>query len=474
MTEALRKLRARLEELLAVREVEEDIRLRMLCGALLLYSYLTFTSWYGRPGLSTLGTHTFNYVPHWAFENLRGLIFLDAFWTKTYFYVLFMSALLGLFLLFYRKGCFWPMVLLSFLFVNKLYYYLSDLRLMANFHHIHLLLTFIFLVSSSKLFFFRMGLLVCYQLSVLTKLTPSWLFGEYFNSVPDKLPLFPKASWAVTLAGQALILLEGVGPWLWFSRRKWLRQASFLLFFLFHAYSGVIVGHKYPSLMLPVLVPAFLRFHQPVQTGYRFLRRNLASWAFLGLAMVGGFWHLFIPGDVRLTAEGRYLGLFMFDANRAVQFKLDIVKGPKRIILQVERPWRTGAIMEDEGIERETRPRVTGAFYRNGKLEKTFDGATIFSDDYAIIFNPSLFTQAAYRTNGDPYLYYFYAKELCRTYGPDRLGIELYQQLDGHRERFKLLDLPDFCATNPVYRAFRHNEWILLPGSDSHPSYRWW
>lgn len=470
----IRRLAARLEDWLGTREVEEDLRLRMLLGALLLYSYLTFTYWYGRPGLSTLGTHTFNYVPVWVFENARWLIFLDAFWTKTWFYVLFMSALLGLFWLIYRKDCLVPMLLLAFLFANKLLYYLSDLRLMANFHHIHLLLTFSFLVSRQKLFFFRMTLLVAYLLSAMAKLTPSWLLGEYFNSVPDKLPLLPKADWIVTLLQQALIVVEAAGPALWFSRSRALRLGSFWTLVLFHAYSGVIVGHKYPSLMLPVLIPAFLRFDQPMHQGYRFQPRHAASWAFLALATFGGLLPLLIPGDVRLTAEGRYFGLFMFDANRAVRFRTEIEKDDKRIVFQIDRPWRNGALLEGGGAETDWRPRVYGEFHRGGKLIERFETETTFVDGQTILLNPKLFELAAYRTNGDPYLYYFWAKTLCRSYEPDRLKLELFQQLDGHAEKFKLLDIEDFCGLDPKYTPWRHNDWIRLPGSDSDPTYRWW
>ncbi|MBI4349141.1 MAG: hypothetical protein HY553_20050 [Elusimicrobia bacterium] len=468
------RLASRLSELLSAREVEQDVRLRMLLAALLFYMFSTFTSWYDRPGLCTAGTHTFNYVPVWLFEDARWLIFLSRFWAKTYFYGLFMSALLGLFWLFYRKDCLAPMLILAFLFVNKLFFYLSDLRLMANFHHIHLILTFAFLVSREKLFFFRLALLACYWLSGLTKLTPSWLWGEYFNSVPDKLPLLPRTPWVVTLLQQALIVVEFVAPALWFSKSRFARLASFGVLLLFHAYSGVIVGHKYPSLMLPVLIPAFLRFDGPIQEGYRFARRHVPSWAFLALLLLGGLLPFAIPGDVRLTAEGRYFGLFMFDANRAVSFRARIEKADKAVVFQIDRPWRDGAILDDGTLESGGRPRIGVEIYRGGRLEQRLDAETVVLDGQTILINPKLFELAAYRTNGDPYLYYFYGKQLCRSYRPDRLQLELWQQLDGHQERVKLMDIPDFCGLNPRYSAFRHNDWILLPGPDAPAFYRWW
>lgn len=471
---AVSRLAQRIEDLLGTREVEEDVRLRMVLAALLLYGYLTFTSWYGRPGLSTIGSRFFNYVPFWLFEDARWLIFMDGWWTKTYFYVLCMSGLLGLFWLFYKKKCLVPMLILAFLTVNKLLYYLSDLRLMANFHHIHLILSFFFLISRPKLFFFRTALLVCYLLAAFTKFTPSWLYGEYFNSVPGKLPLLPKNDWVVAAAHHAVIGLELLGPFGWFSHRRWVRLASFGAFFLFHAYSGVIVGHKYTSLMLPVLIPAFLNFTQPMQYGYRFAWRQLPVWLLLGLTTLGGLVHFFIPGDVRLTAEGRYFGLYMFDANRQVRFRTEIEKDGRMVVFQIERPWRNGAILDDGLITNEFRTQVYAEFYLDGRQVRNFTSETSFVDGDTILLNPQLFSLAAYRTNGDPYLYYFWAKKLCASYRPDRLKLEMWQQLDGHREQAKLLDIEDFCSLNPSYSAFRHNEWITLPDKDSHPTYQWW
>lgn len=467
----LRRLRQACEGLLSVGEVEEDESLRLVCAALLLYFYATFTWWYGNPSLSTAGTSYFNYLPTWVFENARGLIFLNQLWTRNYFCVLFLLPLLGLFLLF-RKDAFWPMAILAFLFVNKVYYYLSDLRLVANFHHTHLIFTLLFLVSSSKLFFFRMALLVCYLLSGLAKLSPSWLYGEYFNSVPDKLPFLPKDPLFVTALSVGLVLWELLGTGLWFSRRAWLRRGSVWLFALFHAYSAVIVGHRYPTLMLPCLLFAFWSLRQPMHQGYRFARQHILSWALLGLFLLGGLWPFFIPGDARLTAEGRLLGLFMFDANRAASCRLEIEKGSVRIRISLDWPWAKGAILETGRADLRRKIGFQAEVYRGGKLLKRFTDPTVLKDGAQVLWNPNFFMVVPYYAL-EPYLFYFYGKELCRRYRPDRLGVEFEQQLDGHLERFKLLDIQDFCALSPTYRAFRHNEWIRLPGSDSHPSYRW-
>lgn len=463
---ALGAWRARLDTWFQCGEVDRDPRLKIICGCLLLYFHMTFHHWQERVvSLSTLGNQLFDYAPAPLLENFRELIFLDRFQTQTWLYAQGMLALLGLFSLFYLRSSRLAMGLMAWLFFNKLYFYLADFRLFTNYHHFHLFYTLVILISADKLRFFRIALVVSYFLSGVVKLTPSWLFGEYFNSLPDKLPLLPKLGWVVTTASVSVIVLELLGPLCWFTRVQWLRRLSFGAFIVFHVYSGVIVGFWYTTLMLPVVVTAFLGFKEPLHASYHFARRQLAALGLFAIALVGGCVHLFIPGDVRLTAEGRYLGLFMFDANHAVQFQAEIEKGGKLWIIRIFRDRQQGGDNGDNGIR--------CAFYQNDELVRSFPVTGPIRDEGEVIFNPGYFTAARMRIAGDPYLYYFYARELARRYRPDRLSIRLDERLDGHPEYVTLLNISDFTALNPSYRSFRHNEWIQLPGPDSPGVYRW-
>lgn len=447
-------------------EVAHDPRLRIICGALLLYFHMTFHHWRERAvSLSTLGNQLFDYAPAPALEKFRGLIFMDHFQTQTWLYAQGMLALLGLFSLFHFRSSRVALGLLAWLFLNKLYFYLADFRLFANYHHFHLFFTLVFLISADKLRFMRGALVVCYFLSGVVKLTPSWLFGEYFNSLPDKLPLLPKVDWVVTAASVSVVVLEFLGPLCWFTRAGWLRRLAFGAFIGFHVYSGVIVGFWYTTLMLPVVAAPFLGFREPLLAGYKFARRQLAALGVFAIALVGGCWHLGIPGDVRLTAEGRYLGLFMFDANHSVQFQAEIAKDDKLWVIRSFRDQQTSGGEGDSGMR--------CAFYRNDQLVSSFKVTAPIRDGAEVIFNPAYFAAARLRIAGDPYLYYFYARELVRRYDPDRLSIRLDERLDGHPETVTLLNIPDFAALNPRYRWFRHNEWIQLPGPDSPRAYRW-
>lgn len=457
---------SRLGALLASEEVDRDPRLKIIGGCLLFYFHMTFNHWReGAVPLSTLGNDLFDYAPPALMENLRWLIFLDHFQTQTWLYVQGMAALFGLFSLFYLRSSLPALCLLAWLFVNKLYFYLADVRLFSNFHHFHLLYTLVFLISTDKLRFFRLTLVLSYFLSGLVKLTPSWLFGEYFNAVPDKLPLLPKADWVVTAASVGVVLLEFLGPLCWFTRIVWLRRLSFAAFILFHVYSGVIVGFWYTTLMLPLVVAAFLGFKEPLQAGYRFSRRHLPTLAVFMFALLGGLHHFFIPGDARLTGEGRYRGLFMFDANHSVRFQARIHKGDTLWVVQVHRLWQ-----EEDG---KTTSGINCLLYRNNELVGNFPVTDLIYDADGILLNPSFFNSARMRVSGDPYLYYYYARELVRRHRPDLVSIRLDRRLDGHREEVTVLDIPDFAALAPSYHRFTRNDWILLPGPDSPPAYRW-
>ena len=458
----------RLSGLLGCEEVDGDPRLKIICGCLLFYYHMTFNYWRQLAvPLSTAGNELFDYVPAPLAEHFRWLIFADYFQTQTYLYGLGMLALLGLFSLFYLRSSLLALSLLAWLFINKFFFYLADLRLFTNYHHFHLLYSLVFLVSRDKLRFFRAALVVSYFASGVVKLSPSWLMGEYFNALPGKLPLLPKVDWVVTAASVGVVVLEFLGPLCWFTRIKWLRRISFGGFILFHIYSGVIVGYWYTSLMLPVVVAVFMRFDEPLQSGYRFLRRDLVVSSVLAVALAGSVYHYFIPGNVRLTGEGRYFGQFMFDANHSIQSEAKIRKNDKLWVIKMDRNWRSA-----EGVKGPD-SFIRCDYFEDDMLKQRYYVTSPIRDGDEVIFNPSFFTSARMRISGDPYLYYYYARELMRRYQPDQISIRLDQRLNDHREAVTLLDIPDFAELDPTYKNFSHNEWILLPKPDSLPQYRW-
>jgi len=116
---------------------------------------------------------------------------------------------------------------------------------------------------------------------------------------------------------------------------------------------------------------------------------------------------------------------------------------------------------------------VSCKFYQDGWLTRNFPVTRPIFDGEEVIFNPLYFVKADVRMYGNPYLYYFYARELVRRYQPDRVSIRLDVQLNGYTNVVRLLDIPDFAKLNPSYSSFKHNDWILLPETNSPPEYRW-
>lgn len=422
----------------------------------MFYHYLTWCFWFDRPQLSALGPALADYVPVWPFESLGWTLVLSEGETRLYLQLLGLSALAGMLAFARSSDTLAPMLALAFNALNKTFFYLHDLGEIANFHHVHLYLCMFFLFSRNKLFWVRWGLAMVYWMSALVKLTPSWLQGEYFSSVPAHLPLLASTSAGVTFWSQALLVLELVGPLLWFSPSPTLRRLSVLTFGLFHLYSGVIVGFWYPALMLPLLAGAFWNFQEPLR--YRWERRDLGLWGFSALLALGAACPFWIPGDVRETAEGRYTGLFMFDANRRVTARLEVIKGARRFVIDLDYGWPVRAVLDWTTSIRLSSWEGEREVSLNQPLSEPL------KDDGVVVFNPRPFRRGSSRMFGDPYVYYLWARQLQERYHPDRISIRLAQQLDGHEQSTLLLEIPDFAALAPVYRPFVHNDWIRLTG----------
>ena len=413
-----------------------------------LYFLFTFHDWRNSlDSFSRQGRDALIAIPIGLFQTLPradALVYEGALW------LLCLLSLAGLLLALQEKLA-WSRHLLLVALLAKLGLYLQDLGLFAPYHHMHLLLTGLFLVSSSQRLFLRLGLATIYLCAGLGKFTPSWLAGEYFNSVPGRLPWFPQHEGLVTALSLAVVVLECLGPWLWFSSSAKVRYAAVVAFTLFHLYSGLLVGFFFPALMLPMLWLAFCPFEHPLLQGYRFRRADAGGWALLGLALLGSLWPHLLRGDVRLTGEGRYLSISnMFDANRSISFEaaLDLPEG--QMTLRVERqfssvdfyqvPTRVSVINLPAGIRQELLEPLQ------------LRGQTLL--------DPMRFGRLNVRLIGDPYVYYQWMEEVWRRFQPTHFSGQLYEWLDGHKTAYRIFYIRDFRLDRPDYSPFLHNEWL--------------
>lgn len=403
---------------LAYEELRDEPRLRLACAAFLLFYCHSFGAWHADSAamLSTYGLETGNIFPTRLVAALCGPVFPAPFWTLLHLALLYFTGLFGLLLLF-RRECFGAMLILAFLFLNKAYYYLSDLRLAADFHHIHLLLTALFLFAKDKLFFLRAGLVASYLLLAGTKLNSSWLGGEYFLSLPE----FPRA---LAVLCPLWVAWAALGPLLWFSRSRPARVACVGIFAAAHAAFAIARGPDFSILMLPILLVLFWDPAQPLHAGYRFQRAQLPAWLVL--------------------AAGLAVGVPPSEDNRAASARVVVEKGEKRMVFAVEWPWARPTRLIDGATAAAGVPSYQGEYHEGGLLRERLPWHAVVRDGPRLIFNPYAFLTLPNRLVG-PTPLRLWGRRLCREYRPDRLSLRLDVRRDGRLESELVLDSPDFC-----------------------------
>ena len=119
----------------------------------------------------------------------------------------------------------------------------------------HLFPCFIFLFARKKEDNLRLIMIFLYILSGIVKLHPAWIAGTYFSSQVMGLPLFPDS--LIPVITNFVILFELVLVWLLFSKKQINKKVVFYFFILFHIYSAIYVGFRYPLLILPLFLILF-------------------------------------------------------------------------------------------------------------------------------------------------------------------------------------------------------------------------
>lgn len=408
-------------------------------GVLHLYFLLTFQNWALNPDSFThYGAEALLTIP-----LLPGLPRPEMAGLQALLLLLAMLALAG-WLLAERGFLKSSRVLLAALSLAKLGLYGYDLELIKPYHHMHLLLCALTLLSGLDMA--RLGVGVIYFTAGLGKLTPSWLAGQYFNSVPGKLPWLPQTGWLVTGLSLAVVGLELAGPWLfWFPRlRRWI----LLAFVVFHLYSGFIVGLFFPLLMLPTLWALF--WPLPRATGFQASWRHLPALALLLLVLGGSAWPHLLPGDVRLTGEGQYLSLSnMFDANRSVLFETRLDLPEQTLAIRIERTYPVAGVYQAP-----TRVWIQ----EPGGARRSLEAPLMVRGQ--VLLNPALFHRLNVRLVGDPYVYYAWMSEVQRRFSPQRFSGSLFVWLNGQQPAWRVFHIQDFGREALEYDPFAQNSWL--------------
>ena len=118
-----------------------------------------------------------------------------------------------------------------------------------------------------------------------------------------------------------VIFMEMIGSWFLFSRRKILQRGVFAFFVFFHLYSGILVGYHYPTIVLPPLLVFFGPLFRPFPAA-PLGRASLPGWLLTALLLGVQMFSHTLPGDTKLTLEGNFYGLYMFEANHQCRIRL--------------------------------------------------------------------------------------------------------------------------------------------------------
>lgn len=296
-------------------EFEHNKVLQFALGALIFNYFIIFSGWITRSTASLEAITYKTYVCPAYFQSCADWYFLSSLpygYSQSIFYMgMFALLLWAIYLLTERKWHEVQLVLIvPFLWHSLTIFFLSALK-GGNYEYYVFLFGVILLFLPHKEFFLKLSLVLLYSLSVVAKIHPSWITGGYFTSLYQGLPLFP--DWSIPFFTNFVMLMELVGAWFLFSKNQIVQRAVLIFFILFHLYSGILVGYRYPATVLPMLLICFGPWfrHIPVPLN----KRSIAGWCIVFSLLCIQFIPRAIPGDEKLTLEGNYYGLYMFEAN---------------------------------------------------------------------------------------------------------------------------------------------------------------
>ncbi len=393
-----RKTRALYESFFSVQEIGNSKVLQLFGWVLLLGYFVTLKRWshrfYTTKETALSGDHVC-----WPFWPDCGEWYMLQALPYGYSEGIFYAFLLGIMLLagifLFQKKWVWAHMCLVGLFIWKLYHLGLSMDFINNYEYHHLMFCLGFLVIPHKLFFLRFYLVFFYFLSTASKLEPSWLLGSYFTSLKTGLPIFPDS--LTPFFTNLVIGIEMMGVWFLLSDKKW-RFMALGVMIGFHLYSIIFVKYHYPSIVFPALLVLFTINYKKIATPLDL--KSLWGWGLALLFLVSQLISNFIPGDERLTMEGSFYGLYMFESNHQCRITLKVGEA-------------------DEVVR----------------------------------------SRANARRRCNPYKEWFKAKQKYCTSDQD-VSLKIDHSVDGG-PFYRVVEESDICDLE--YKIFSHNEWIKFP-----------
>lgn len=395
-------MRARYARIFSLQEIERSPFLQILYWVLLFGFFLSFRDWIAVDSITRTTADQGKHVCPPFFQDCARLYFLDLE-PASYSQAAFFAGLFGFLTVSAvaaaRKR--WDIahagLLVPTLF-KIAYVYALSYNAIAEYEYFHVPVALAFLFAAHKEYFVRRIFVLVYFFSATMKFDAAWIAGTYFTSLRAGMPLFPD-SW-VPFVTNGVAIFEIFSPWLLLSERKRIRWAALGLWVLFHLYSILLVGTKYPSYCLPLLLALFLpdplRGKRP---GFSL------GWILLAAVALISVLPWTLPGNKAHSLQGRRLGVQMFDANHQCVSET--------------------VIRSRDGRERKATYQSSRAMRRCG-----------------------------------PYQQFFRIQQLCRS--PEVAGVSWNFHSSVNGEPFyRIVSTENACALR--YREFGRNEWILAP-----------
>lgn len=336
-----------------------------------------------------------NYWPVFSFLQLSRPV--SALFVNFYFALYLGVSIICLFLFLKNKtSILSAWLLLIFLTLMKFFINIQDYNLMGNYHYVSLLVSLVYLFFPAKKQNIPLAIVMIYFSAGLLKTNWEWISGSALFST-----LTAPNSLIIVLCSYVL-LLELIFSWALLYSRK-LFWFFFIQFIGFHIFSWKFVGAYYPITMFLML--SFFILNYLFNDSEEFTFKKKSSWFLVTAVLILQFVPLFFPGESRLTGEGRYFSLNMFDSLPICEVKIVGIKNGKQVDV------------------------------------------------------PFVISHGA-RMVCDPLVFYNYTKALCAKNHFESIRLNLKSRMTSEGKFKLIIDESNFCSDDIRYSVFKHNHWI--------------
>jgi hypothetical protein len=387
----------------SIREIEENKILWLMFGATILSYFVAFNSWFYQK-TTTVNAYLDGSYTCWPyFQSCEKFLFLRTLpegYSQPFLYmVLFGLLILSVYYSLKKDWVYAHLALLPSFIWHSFTIFILTYSISGNYDYYLFALALVLLLFPHKEFFLKILLILFYFAAATIKIHEGWILGTYFSALKTGMPIFP--DWSIPIWTNLVIFMQIVGAWFLFSSNKILQRTAFIYFVAFHLYSGLLVGYRYPTTVLPSLIilfgPLFQHTHIP------FDKKSIPGWIFVVFVCIAQSISILIPGDVKMTMEGNKYGLYMFEANHQCISTTNI-------------------------------HYIDGA---NQVVEKQSESA---------------------RSRCDPYSYWFRIKTACKRDKEVNIISWTFDNSINGGPFTRIVDVEDACTLE--YKPFSHNAWI--------------